>query len=286
MSVSELIATVGQRLTPAERRIAEAVLEDPTRLAFGTVSDLASRVGTSHPTVVRFAAKLGFAGYAELQECAQRDLSAQLRRPSARIRAEGEPTGQAGLAGRLEPARAAMGAALERVFAAVSGEQLAALAAPLVRARRIWILTGETSRAGAIVLRSGLNMVRPGVHLVDEHDSGRDLSGAEPGDAAVVFDFARYRRHSVEAARVLAAGGVDLVAVTDSPLSPLAELTSTWCQLEVPGIGPFDSSVPAVALAELLVAQVARELRDTAQERLDRIEELWQATGTFLGEPG
>ena len=75
MSVSELIATVGQRLTPAERRIAEAVLEDPTRLAFGTVSDLAARVGTSHPTVVRFAAKLGFGGYAELQERARRDLS-------------------------------------------------------------------------------------------------------------------------------------------------------------------------------------------------------------------
>lgn len=278
MSVSELIATVGQRLTPAERRIAEAVLEDPTRLAFGTVSDLAGRVGTSHPTVVRFAAKLGFSGYAELQDRARRDLAAQLNRPSTRIRAQDGPQEQ------LEPARAAMVQALESVFAAVSGAQLALLAAPLVRARRIWILTGETSRSGAMVLRSGLNMVRPGVHLVDEHDCGRDLSGAERGDAAVVFDFARYRRHSVEAARVLAGNGVDLVAVTDGPLSPLAELTSTWCQLEVPGIGPFDSSVPAVALAELLVAQVASELRDEAQGRIDRIEELWRATGTFLEE--
>ncbi|MDF1801091.1 MAG: hypothetical protein P1V81_18130, partial [Planctomycetota bacterium] len=65
---------------------------------------------------------------------------------------------------------------------------------------------------------------------------------------------------------------------------PLAELTSTWCQLEVPGVGPIDSSVPAVALAELLVAQVARELRDAAQGRIDRIEALWHATGTFLEE--
>ena len=275
MSVSELIATVGQRLTPAERRIAEAVLEDPTRLAFGTVSDLAARVGTSHPTVVRFAAKLGFGGYAELQERARRDLSAQLSRPSERIRAQGE---------QLGPARTAMGSSLERLFATVTREELGRLAAPLVRARRIWILTGETSRAGALVLRSGLNMVRPGVHLVDEHDCGRDLSGAEPGDAAVVFDFVRYRRHSIEAARALVAAGVDLVAVTDGPLSPLAELTETWCELEVPGIGPFDSSVPSVALAELLVARVARELRDEASARIDRIEDLWAATGTFLDE--
>lgn len=273
MSVSELIASVGQRLTPAERRIAEAVLDDPTRLAFGTVSDLAARVGTSHPTVVRFAAKLGFAGYAELQERARRDLSVQLGRPTERLRAQGE---------QLGPSRAAMGGALEHLFRTVDRAELARLAAPLVVARRIWILTGETSRAGALVLRSGLNMVRPGVHLVDEHDCGRDLSGAEPGDAAVVFDFARYRRHSIEGARALVAAGVDLVAITDGPLSPLAELTETWCELQVPGIGPFDTSVPAVAVAELLVARVARDLRDAAGPRLDRIEELWQATGTFL----
>ena len=80
----------------------------------------------------------------------------------------------------------------------------------------------------------------------------------------------------------LAEAGVDLVAITDGPLSPLAELTGTWCQLEVPGIGPFDTSVPSVALAELLVAEVARELRDEAAARIDRVEDLWAATGTFF----
>ena len=34
--------------------------------------------------------------------------------------------------------------------------------------------------------------------------------------------------------------------------------------------------------AELLVARVASELRDEARQRIDRLEALWQATGTFL----
>ena len=76
--------------------------------------------------------------------------------------------------------------------------------------------------------------------------------------------------------------GVDIVAITDGPLSPLVALTDTWCEIRVPAIGPFDSSVPAVALAELLVAQVAADLHDEATDRIDRIEELWEATGTFL----
>jgi DNA-binding MurR/RpiR family transcriptional regulator len=73
-----------------------------------------------------------------------------------------------------------------------------------------------------------------------------------------------------------------MVAITDSPLSPLVELADTWCEIEVPAVGPFDSSIPAVAIAELLVARVARDLHDEATNRIDRIEALWQQTGEFL----
>ena len=111
---------------------------------------------------------------------------------------------------------------------------------------------------------------------------GADLSDAGPRDAAVVFDFIRYRRQVTTAARVFADAGVTVVAITDSPLSPLVELADTWCQIEIPAIGPFDSSVPVVAMCELLVAQVANELHEDATNRIDRIEALWERTEAFL----
>jgi DNA-binding MurR/RpiR family transcriptional regulator len=86
---SRLIASVGDRLTATERRIAQAVLDEPTLLAFGTVSDLAARVGTSRPSIVRFATKLGFDGYTELQTHVRRGLSDQLARPRDRVRTAG-----------------------------------------------------------------------------------------------------------------------------------------------------------------------------------------------------
>ena len=271
----ELVAAVSSELTPTERRIAEAVLAEPTLLAFGTVSDLARRVGTSRPSIVRFANKLGFGGYSELQRHVRRGVSHRLSRPRERIRHEKEAT---------PPARAAIDGAIASVFAAVEGGKLAALAAPIVRAANVWILSGETSRAGAHALHSGISMVRPGVHFLAGHSLGTDLSSAGPGDAAVVFDFFRYRRQVINAARILAQAGAQVVAVTDSPLSPLVELTDTWCEIEVPAIGPFDSSVPAVTLAELLVSQVAKDLHDDATARIDRIEELWETTQTFQPE--
>ena len=272
-STPDLVAAVSSELTPTERRIAHAVLAEPTLLAFGTVSDLADRVGTSRPSIVRFANKLGFNGYTQLQKHVRSDLSHRLARPSERIRHDKK---------KALPVRKAINDAIASVFKAVEGEQLAALVGPIVRADNVWVLSGETSKAGAHAFHSGLSMVRPGVRALEEHSFGTDLSDAGPRDAAVVFDFFRYRRQVSNATRVFADAGVSVVAITDSPLSPLAELADTWCEIEVPAIGPFDSSVPAVAIAELLVAQVAKEVHEEATARIDRIESLWEETEVFL----
>jgi DNA-binding MurR/RpiR family transcriptional regulator len=272
-STLDLVAAASNTLTPTERRIAEAVLAEPTLLAFGTVSDLAGRVGTSRPSIVRFATKLGFEGYTQLQQHVRSDLSHRLSRPSDRIRSDGE---------KVVSARVAINEAISSVFDALEGDRLAELVEPVVRANKVWILSGETSQAGAHALHSGLSMVRPGVRSLEEHSFGTDLSDAGPRDAAVVFDFYRYRRQVTTAARIFADAGVTVVAITDSPLSPLAELADTWCQIEVPAIGPFDSSVPVVAMCELVVAQVAKELHHDATNRIDRIEALWEETEAFV----
>ncbi len=273
-SPSSLIAAVSDNLTPTERRIAEAVLDDPSLLAFGTVAELARKVGTSRPSVVRFAVKLGFDGYTELQENVQRGLSHRLFKPSERIR-------QA-TAGASATSRTMLIDAVDALFDAVDDGTLATLGDPIADAHAVWVVSGETSRAGANAFVSGLSIVRPRVKLIDGHSVGADLACARPEDVAVVFDFYRYRQHAVEAAGAFASAEVEIVAITDGPLSPLAALTDKWLGLNIPAIGPFDSSVPAVATAELLVEHVARRLHSETTERIDRTEAMWEATGTFV----
>jgi DNA-binding MurR/RpiR family transcriptional regulator len=272
-STSDLIAAASDRLTPTERRIASAVLEDPTLLAFGTVSDLADRCDTSRPSIVRFAHKLGFSGYTDLQEQVRIGLSQRIARPSERIR-------QTGTASDADSD--ALETSLTAAMDELSPDRLASLAAPIETADNVWILSGETSRAGAHVLHSGLSMLRRNVRLVEDHAIGRTLGGATPADTAVVLDFLRYRRTTQLAAESLVQRGLTLVAITDGPLSPLAGLTDLWCHVTVPAVGPFDSSLPAVAVAEMLVAQVARDMPEAATTRIDETEALWESTETFL----
>ena len=272
-STLDLVAAASNSLTPTQRRIAEAVLAEPTLLAFGTVSDLADRVGTSRPSIVRFATKLGFEGYSQLQQHVRSDLSHRLSRPSERIRSRSDDA---------VPVRVAIGDAIASVFDTLKDRQLERIVTAVVQAQRVWVLSGETSQSGAIALQSGLGMVRPGVRLHEEHRYGTDLSDARCGDVAIVFDFHRYRRQVAIATQALAQAGVTVIAVTDSPFSPLVEFADTWIRIEVPAVGPFDSSVPVVAMCELLVAEVAKALYEDATDRIDRIEELWEKTEAFL----
>jgi len=151
-STLDRVAAVSSELTPTERRIAEAVLAEPTLLAFGTVSDLADRVGTSRPSIVRFANKLGFEGYTRLQQHARSDLSHQLSRPSERIRRDDKST---------PPVQHVINGAISSVLDALESGQIAELAEPVVRAEKVWILSaswrscasqwlvdGSTGRAG------------------------------------------------------------------------------------------------------------------------------------------
>jgi len=273
MPIQEFIAKVNDKLTPTERRIAEIVLADPTLLAFGTVSDLAERAETSKPSIVRFANKLGFDGYSELQRTMRDGLSNQLNNPSHRIRHRESS---------LAPVRAGVFNALDTLFEFANTNRFRRISQSIAKAGQVWILTGETSKAGALVLQSGLSMLRSGVHLVGEHSTGRDLSSANKSDIVVVYDFARYRHNSITSARTMSELGVPLIAVTDGPLSPLASLTKNWVELRIPAVGPFDSSVSSVLMSELIVAQIAHELGSEAEQHIDQLETIWRATGTYL----
>lgn len=273
MPIQDFIAEVNNKLTPTERRIAALVLEDPTLLAFGTVSDLADRAQTSRPSIVRFANKLGFDGYTDLQRTIREGLSNQINSPSHRIRHRESS---------LAPVRSGLQVAIDHVFDTIDIGRLERIAKPIASASHVWILTGETSKAGAIVLQSGLSMLRGDTRLVGEHSTGHELSSANRSDVAVVFDFARYRRNSITSARTLSEMSVPIIAITDGPLSPLASLTKNWCEIRIPAIGPFDSSVTSVLIAELIVAQVAHQLGKKAMKHIDQLEEMWQATGTYL----
>ena len=280
MTVLDAAKEAAAGLTPAERAVAEAVLADPARVAFGTVAELAARSGTSGPTVVRVARKLGYAGFRDLQAAVQAEVGGGLAPAAERIR-RAAPARQS----PLDRALAVELANVDSSLGAVDRRTLAGAVRLLAdRRRRVLVVAGDAERGVAATFADQLGQLRDGVALVEGAPPRVAAAVAVAAGApavAVAVDVRRYDAWLLETVTSLRAGGADVVAVTDGPLSPLTEGAAAWFAVRAEGSGPFDSHVGTLAVLHLLVAGVAEALRGSAASRLEQIEASWQRTGAL-----
>lgn len=274
MDVAERIARAGGSLTNAERRVAEVILAQPADIAFGTVADLAATARAGAATVLRLATKLGFDGFTSLQTAIQHELANQLRPAAQRIR---EPRGGD------DPIERQLQLELANVRSTLAGLDAGVFARIVGRCAdtgtRLLVLSGEASRGIALQFVADMSGLRDGVALVEGNDVAvrRHLALSTAGDTVLVIDYRRYDRWLLEAADAAVAAGLELVAVTDSVLSPFAAVASESIVVAAASSAPFDSHVGTLAVLNTIVAGVAHALRDGAAERLARVEQAWTA---------
>ena len=287
--VADRIARSRDLLSPAERQVAEVVLRHPEGIAFGTVAEVAAVAETSGASVVRLAVRLGYQGFSELQASVRAAIGQRLGPPAERIR--DEPGSD--VLGRTLQAELAN---VTRTVEAVDPAAFARAVELLADARRpVRVLAGDAQAGIGAMLADGLAMLRDGVAAVSGSPvavvrqlapppaapagGGRD---GDDGPVVVAIDLRRYERWVVEAVQRAVAGGAALVAVTDSPLSPLAAPATVAFTVAAEGAGPFDSHVGTLTLANALVTGVAGRLRHSATARLDRLEAEWRDAGALL----
>jgi len=272
MTIAGLISDAAPSLTPSERRVGDAVARDPQAVAFGTVAELAARAGTSGPTVVRFAAKLGFSGFGELQAGVQAEIADALRPAAARIRER--PAGSV-----LERALDADLDNVRATFAAIAPDDFAAATDLVARANRVFVLAGEIARGTGITLVTQLDLLRDGVVLVGGTPVrvARALADAGPNDVLVAIEHRRYERWLLDALDDARRRALPIIALTDRALSPVALDARHAFVVAARGAGPFDSHTATTALVHALAAGVAARLRRGAIARLDAVELAWVA---------
>jgi DNA-binding MurR/RpiR family transcriptional regulator len=279
--MSEVASRIEQQrdvLSPAERHVADVVLRDPEAVAFGTVARVAARAGTSGASVVRLATRLGYPGYSGLQAAVQAAIGQQLRPAVERIRSErGSDVVSRTLRSEL--------ANVERTLEAVAPEAFDEATRLLAdRRRAVRIVAGDAEAGVGAMLASSLALVRDEVAQVTGSDVAvaRQLATADGSTVVVAIDLRRYERWVVDHVTRAVAAGASLVAVTDSPLSPLAAVASVTFAVAAEGAGPFDSHVGSLALANALVTGVAARRRRTATPRLDAVEAAWRDAGALV----
>jgi DNA-binding MurR/RpiR family transcriptional regulator len=254
-------------LTNSQKRIAETIVDDPQFVAFATVDKFAARLGVSPSTIVRFSYRLGLSGYPELQQQV-RDFV--LRKLNADDRA-GEDGAAAHLGDTVYAASLRNDVAqLARTAERLQLADLDRAVELLVGARRVRVTAGVTTFSVAYYTAVWLDRLRGSVLLLTGNPpaTGAVLDMRE-GDVLLAFSFAPYARLTPGMIEAAKSRGASVIAVTDSPISPLRTRADVLLPAAVSGIGPQNSLVGAMAVANMIVNGVTSR----SPEALERYRE-------------
>lgn len=254
------------------------LVERPEEVAMRSITELAAGLGVNASTLSRLARSLGYDSFVHFQRVFRNSVTQAHQRfyseQGERLlggEASGETAAAIGVVARLarESVRNIDG------FLGQLGEaELTAAARRLARARRIRVHAVRQMHSVASLLAYGLGLIRADVGLLDGPGQGvaPPLAQLDRGDVLVVISAAPYSRQVVEVARVAAAAGIPVMAITDSRASPLAAHASE--AFFVPHDSSFISNSMAayVVFCEGLVNLVARKLGTRALQALARQE--------------
>ncbi len=267
----EVRERLGQ-MTPAERRVARALLTTYPSAGLESLPQLAESAGVTGPTVLRFVRKVGFDGYPDFQRSLREEVQA---------RSEGLPSLYVTRAGVrdddvLRRSEEALTTGLRATLASGSLEEdLTEVATLLSDAKRhLWFVGGRFSQLAATYLALQLRMLRPGCGIVSEEPARRTLDTMEIArrDVLCVFDYRRYQEDTIAAATVAVDRGAEVVVFTDPWLSPAAEHARHVLISHVDSASPFDSLLGAFALTEIIAAKVVVLLGDAGRTRVADLE--------------
>jgi DNA-binding MurR/RpiR family transcriptional regulator len=268
----EIRRTMGD-LPATERRVARALLTHYPAAGLEPAVKLAERAGASAPTVTRYIARLGFAGYREFQQALRDELVARSASPMTQPSLYAADTPAARL---LADAASTSGTLLATGFGNLPPSEFQQAVDLLVSPRlRVLSVGGRFSRLLADFLDVHLRMLRGQTRTMSVEPDEAALALVELGrrDVLVVFDFRRYQRDVVDFARRAHERNCKVVLITDLWLSPIAEFADVILPLHTENGSPFDSLVPAAVLVETLAAAVLARLGEEAQSRMRLLDQ-------------
>ena len=263
-----------------QKRIAGYILSDYDKAAFMTASRLGRLTGVSESTVVRFAASLGYDGYPAMQRALQEMVRSKLT-SIQRIRTSNDRLFSS------DVVTSVLQMDMEKIRIAIEEVDRAAFTAvvdKMMEASHIYILGVRSSSFLAGYFHFYLHLIFDNVTLVTSSSAGDILESIlriGPGDLLVGISFPRYSKATVKGVQFAHDRGAEVVAITDSPMSPLYPMASSALLARSDMISFVDSLVaPFSLLNALIVAAGHRKDGDIAQT-FNRLEGIWDEYGVF-----
>ncbi|MEM9343289.1 MAG: MurR/RpiR family transcriptional regulator [Pseudomonadota bacterium] len=285
-TILERLADELTDLTPEARKAATYVLENPRDVGVSTVREIAEAAKVKPNTVVRMARQIGFEGYEDFRT----PFRDAIRRGAADFpdRARWlQDVRKSGELGALyaDVVRDVL-SNVEETFAGIATEDLKAAAETIWSARRVFTLgvgvNHSVARNFTYLASTGMTefyaIPRPGSTPVD------DLAWADSRDVLIAITCKPYRSEVVETVEIAREQGMTIVALSDSPASPIVLGADHSFLVSVDTPQFFPTSVSIIALLETLLSFVISVASDEIVERVETFHKRRHQLGLYQAD--
>ncbi len=257
-----------------QKKIASAILDNYDKAAYMTAVKLGELVEVSESTVVRFAVELGYTGYPELQRAVQELVRAKLT-SNQRI--------------QISDIRYGDGDILERVLSTDIGKikytmetidrpTFYAAVEAMASAKRIFVIGARSSASLASFFNFNLRMILDNVILVQPASRGEvfeQILDIGPGDVIFAMSFPRYSTNVINAVKYAHAQNADVIALTDSMLSPIAKDAQHVLIAQSDMVSYVDSLVAPLSILNAILVAITKTQKERVTARFDKLERIW-----------
>ena len=218
--------------------------------------------------------ELGYAGYPEFQRALQELIRTKLT-SFQRMEVTNHLIGDGDV---LEKVLQANVENIRHTLDGVSRSAFHDAVEAIVNAKNVYIIGVRSSAMLANFLSYSLQMIFDNVRLI-ETTAGSELfqqmMSVGEGDVMVAISFPRYSKRVIKAVEFARRAGADVVALTDSPESPIAPAAAQLLIAQSDMASYVDSLVAPLSLINAIVVAVSRAREDDVRKRLETLEHIW-----------
>ncbi|MEQ8602072.1 MAG: MurR/RpiR family transcriptional regulator [Marivibrio sp.] len=282
--VLERLTAEWESLTPEAQKAARYVLENPREVGVSTVREIAEAAKVKPNTLVRMARQIGFEGYEDFRAPFREAIrnGAVALQDRARWLQEIRKSGDLG--GLYADMAEAALRNVEETFQAIDARRMQAAAEAVWAARSVFTLGVGVNNANArnFTYLASTGMVQ--FHAIPRAGSvaADDLAWADGRDVLIAITCKPYRAEVVEAVRLAKEQGVQVIALSDSPASPIVRAADHGFVLATDTPQFFPSSVATIAVLETLLSFVIAIASDEVAERVETFHARRRRLGLYL----
>lgn len=254
------------RLSRRLQQIASYALDNPSEMALETIAAVAQRAAVQPSSLIRFAKVFGFSGYRDMQRVfrlrltdAMPDYKERLRSLAGDHLGEQEKDGES-LLGQFVQADTV---ALQVLLQQKRMGELLDQAFNLIAASDTVYLVGHR-RSFPIICYLSYAMSQMAVRNVLVDGVGgmffQQVSHATPRDVVFAVSTKAYSSEVVQVVRESSQRGVQVIALTDGPLSPLVEHATISLEVQHGSVQMFRSLAVPMTFATTLIVGLGRVL--------------------------